>query len=84
MPRPRIQSSATLATQIENGAPFDVFLSADLGFPKRLIDAGLADAAGDADSTTPITYAQGTLVLWARKDSQLASALARSAPLARP
>jgi molybdate transport system substrate-binding protein len=65
------QSSATLATQIQNGAPFDVFLSADLGFPKRLIDDGLADAAGSADSTTPITYARGTLVLWERKDSQL-------------
>jgi len=65
------QSSATLATQIQNGAPFDVFFSADLGFPKRLIDAGLADAAGSADSTTPITYARGTLVLWERKESQL-------------
>ncbi len=59
------QSSATLTAQIENGAPFDVFLSADLSFPKRLIDAGLAD------STTPITYARGTLVLWERKDSKL-------------
>ena len=65
------QSSATLTTQIQNGAPFDVFFSADLGFPKRLIDAGLADAAGSADSSTPITYARGTLVLWERKDSQL-------------
>jgi molybdate transport system substrate-binding protein len=65
------QSSATLTTQIENGAPFDVFLSADLSFPKRLIDDGLADAAGSADSSTPITYARGTLVLWTRKDSQL-------------
>ncbi|MGO8935352.1 MAG: molybdate ABC transporter substrate-binding protein [Terracidiphilus sp.] len=65
------QSSATLTTQIQNGAPFDVFLSADLGFPKRLIDAGLADAAGSADSSTPITYARGTLVLWARNDSHL-------------
>ena len=65
------QSSATLTTQIQNGAPFDVFFSADLSFPKRLIDAGLADAAGSADSTTPITYARGTLVLWERKDSQL-------------
>ncbi|MGO9324753.1 MAG: molybdate ABC transporter substrate-binding protein [Terracidiphilus sp.] len=64
------QSSATLATQIQNGAPFDVFLSADLSFPKRLIDAGLADAAGYGDSTTPLTYARGTLVLWERKDSQ--------------
>jgi molybdate transport system substrate-binding protein len=65
------QSSATLAMQIQNGAPFDIFLSADIGFPKRLIDAGLADAAGSADSTTPITYARGTLVLWERKDSRL-------------
>jgi molybdate transport system substrate-binding protein len=65
------QASAALTTQIENGAPFDLFLSADLGYPKRLIEAGLADAAGSADSTTPITYAKGTLVLWARKDSRL-------------
>lgn len=65
------QASAMLATEIENGAPFDLFLSADLGYPKRLIDAGLADAAGSADSSTPITYANGTLVLWERKDSRL-------------
>jgi molybdate transport system substrate-binding protein len=65
------QASAALAAQIENGAPFDLFLSADTGYPKRLISAGLADAAGTSDSTTPITYARGTLVLWARKDSKL-------------
>jgi molybdate transport system substrate-binding protein len=65
------QASAMLTTEIENGAPFDLFLSADLGYPKHLIDDGLADAAGSADSSTPITYAKGTLVLWARKDSHL-------------
>jgi molybdate transport system substrate-binding protein len=65
------QASAMLTTQIMNGAPFDLFLSADLGYPKRLIDAGMADSAGSADSSTPITYARGTLVLWARKDSSL-------------
>jgi molybdate transport system substrate-binding protein len=65
------QASAVLATQIQNGAPFDLFLSADLSYPKRLIDSGQADAAGTADSTTPIVYARGTLVLWARKDSPL-------------
>jgi molybdate transport system substrate-binding protein len=65
------QASAMLTTEIENGAPFDLFLSADLSYPKRLIDDGLADAAGSADSTTPITYARGTLVLWTRKDSGL-------------
>jgi len=70
------QASAVLTTQIQNGAPFDLFLSADIGYPKRLIDAGLADAAGTADSTTPIVYARGTLVLWTRKDSHLTPSLA--------
>jgi molybdate transport system substrate-binding protein len=65
------QASAMLTTEIENGAPFDLFLSADLGYPKHLIGDGLADAAGSADSSTPITYAKGTLVLWERKDSHL-------------
>jgi molybdate transport system substrate-binding protein len=65
------QASAALTTQIQNGAPFDLFLSADLGYPQRLIDAGLADAAGTADSSKPVVYARGTLVLWARKDSHL-------------
>src|SRR5580698_7311210 len=65
------QASAVLTTQIQNGAPFDLFLSADTGYPKRLIDAGLADAAGTADSSTPIIYAKGTLVLWTRKDAHL-------------
>ena len=68
---PTYQASAALTTQIQNGAPFDLFLSADLGYPRRLIDAGLADAAGTADSSTPITYAKGTLVLWTRRDSHL-------------
>ncbi|MEX0631172.1 MAG: molybdate ABC transporter substrate-binding protein [Chloroflexota bacterium] len=36
-------SSAALRTQIEQGAPADVFLSADLGNPQQLYDAGLAD-----------------------------------------
>jgi len=65
------QASAMLTTQIENGAPFDIFFSADLSYPRKLIGDGLADAAGSADSSTPITYAKGTLVLWERKDSGL-------------
>jgi len=59
------QASAMLTTQIMNGAPFDVFLSADLSYPQKLIATGLA-ASGP-----PITYAKGTLVLWTRKDSPL-------------
>jgi molybdate transport system substrate-binding protein len=69
------QASAVLTTQIQNGAPFDLFLSADLGYPKRLMDAGLADAAGTADSSSPILYARGTLVLWVRNDSHLTPSL---------
>jgi molybdate transport system substrate-binding protein len=69
------QASAALTTQIQNGAPFDLFLSADLSYPKRLIDAGFADAAGTADSSTPIIYAKGTLVLFTRKDSHLTPSL---------
>lgn len=65
------QASAALTTQIQNGAPFDLFLSADMSYPKKLVDAGLADAAGSAGSSTPINYANGTLVLWARKDSSM-------------
>lgn len=69
------QASAALTTQIQNGAPFDLFLSADLGYPKILIDAGLADTAGVAGpngsstESSAVTYARGTLVLWTRKDS---------------
>jgi molybdate transport system substrate-binding protein len=69
------QASAMLTTQIQNGAPFDLFLSADLSYPRRLIDAGLADAAGSANSPAPITYARGTLVLWVRNDSHLTPSL---------
>jgi molybdate transport system substrate-binding protein len=61
-------ASAMLTTQLMNGAPFDLFLSADLGYPQRLIDAGLADGTPDSK---PINYAKGTLVLWARRDSPL-------------
>jgi molybdate transport system substrate-binding protein len=58
-------SSATLAQQIINGAPFDVFLGADFIFPEKIVAAGLAD------TPAPVRYAKGTLVLFARKDSPL-------------
>ncbi len=38
-------SSAALETQIEQGAPADVFLSADVTNPKKLVDKGVADGA---------------------------------------
>ena len=64
------QASAALTTQIQNGAPFDVFLSADLGYPQKLIEAGFAQGLGDGTTGTPITYAEGTLVLWARSTTR--------------
>jgi molybdate transport system substrate-binding protein len=58
-------SSATLAAQILSGAPMDIFLGADFVYPEKVVAAGLADG------TSPVAYAKGTLVLWARKDSPL-------------
>jgi molybdate transport system substrate-binding protein len=58
------KSSATLATAIINGAPFDLFLAADLSFPQRVI------AAGRAEETEPVAYARGTLILWTRNDTR--------------
>lgn len=62
---PAYQASATLATEIINGAPFDLFLAADMSFPQRVIDAGKATEAN------PVAYARGTLVLWTRNDSRI-------------
>ena len=54
-----------LAQELQNGAPFDVFLSADMDYPRQLVSAGLAD--GD----TLTQYARGKLVLWTPSDSPL-------------
>lgn len=56
-------SSSMLATQIINGAPMDIFFSADYVFAEQIVAANLAD------TSEPKAYAKGTLVLWARKDS---------------
>jgi molybdate transport system substrate-binding protein len=58
-------SSGNLTTQIRNGAPFDIFFSADEDYPKQLIEAGLADGR------TLYRYAVGRLVLWVPNDSPL-------------
>jgi len=51
-------ASGTLFAQLKNGAPFDVFLSADTAYPAQVVRAGLGDAA------TLRTFATGRLVFW--------------------
>jgi molybdate transport system substrate-binding protein len=58
-------SSGNFFTQIQNGAPFDVFFSADIDYPKKL------EAAGLAEPGTLYPYATGKLVLWAPNQSKL-------------
>jgi len=50
-------ASGKLATQLRNGAPFDVFLSADIALARELDDAGLA-------TDGPRVYAVGRLAAW--------------------
>jgi len=58
-------ASGALAQQIHNGAPFDIFFSADMDYPRQLI------AANEADPNSLYQYAVGKLVLWAAGDSPL-------------
>jgi molybdate transport system substrate-binding protein len=58
-------SSGNIFSQLQNGAPFDVFLSADLEYPQRLVKAG------QALTDTLLEYASGRIVVWARKDAGL-------------
>jgi molybdate transport system substrate-binding protein len=49
-------ASGNICEEIRNGAPFDVFLSADIAYPMALMKAGLA--------LQPVKYAEGRIVLW--------------------
>jgi molybdate transport system substrate-binding protein len=53
-------ASGQFYAQIQQGAPFQVFLSADADRPKAAVDAGLAVAG------SRFTYAIGKLVLWSK------------------
>ena len=58
-------SSGNFFQQLQNGAPFDIFLSANVDYPKKLADAGL---------TAPDSYyefARGSIVLIVPYDSKL-------------
>jgi molybdate transport system substrate-binding protein len=58
-------ASGALFAQIQNGAPFDLFLSADRDSPAKVIAAGLGAAADEK------TYAFGKLVAWLPRGSTL-------------
>lgn len=68
-------SSSALATQIEQGAPADVFLSADATNPRRLVDAGLV--IGE-----PVTFARNQLAIIVPLDDP--AGIASASDLARP
>lgn len=57
-------SSGKIAMQVINGAPFDVFLSADMETPQKLKEQGYA-------ANDPAIYAFGTLVLFTTRDIDL-------------
>lgn len=56
-----LSSSGKLVSQIENGAPFNIFMSADMKFPQALFDKKLTTAA-------PVIYAQGALAMLSSKE----------------
>jgi molybdate transport system substrate-binding protein len=58
-------SSGNFFVQLQNGAPFDMFFSANLDFPKKL------EAAGLTESGNFYQYAIGKIVLWVPNQSKL-------------
>lgn len=58
-------SSGNFYQQIQNGAPFDAFFSANVDYAKKL------EASGLAEQGTLHPYATGKIVLWAPADSKL-------------
>ncbi len=55
-----VASSGKLTAQIKSGAPYDLFVSADIKFPTDLYNEGFA-------TIRPYIYAYGTLILWTCK-----------------
>jgi molybdate transport system substrate-binding protein len=58
-------SSGNFYAQLQNGAPFDLFLSADVNYPRQLANRGFTIAG------TEFTYAEGRLAVWVPSSSSL-------------
>src|ERR1700678_2669872 len=58
---PIVGSSGNLTAQVRNGAPYDVFLSADMSFPETLFKEGFS-------AKKPVVYAQGSLIICSNQD----------------
>jgi molybdate transport system substrate-binding protein len=58
-------ASGTIFAQISNGAPYDLFFSADSSYPRRLAEAGLVDPE------SLFVYAVGRIVIWAPEGSPI-------------
>ncbi len=58
-------ASGNFFAQIQNGAPFDLFLSADTDYPRQLAAKGFAAPGSE------FVYAIGHIVIWTRRDSGL-------------
>lgn len=57
-------SSGNFFAQIQNGAPFDLFLSADIEYPRKL------EAAGLSEPGSLYEYAVGQIVIWMRPEAK--------------
>lgn len=58
---PIVGSSGNLTTQMKNGAPYDVFLSADMSFPEVLFKEGFS-------AKKPVVYTLGSLIICSNQD----------------
>ena len=58
-------SSGNFFSQMQNGAPFDLFFSADIEYPRRL------EATGLAEPGTLYEYAVGRIVIWTPLDAKM-------------